>query len=89
MSKNVVENNNSFVDFSQVWSDFVFVDPIPDEAPSVKDCKYQIAKENPDKSIYTESYFQIVTDNKEYDYLIYVSNFQLTKEFRQAFNKLK
>lgn len=84
MSKNVVENNNSFVDFSQVWSDFVFVDPIPDEAPSVKDCKYQIAKENPDKSIYTESYFQIVTDNKEYDYLIYVSNFQLTKEFRQA-----
>lgn len=84
MSKNVVENNNSFVDFSQVWSDFVFTDPIPDEAPSIKDCKYQITKENPDKSTYTESYFQIVTDNKEYDYLLYVSNFQLTKEFRQS-----
>lgn len=84
MSKNVVENNNSFVDFSQVWSDFVFTDPIPDEAPNVKDCKYQITKENPDKSTYTESYFQIVTDNKEYDYLLFVSNFQLTKEFRQS-----
>lgn len=84
MSKNVVENNNSFVDFSQVWSDFVFTDPIPDEAPAIKECRNQITKENLDKTTYTESYFQIETDNGVHDYLIFVSNFLLTKEFRQS-----
>lgn len=80
---NVVENNNSFVDFNQVWSEYVFTDRIPTECPDISQTT-QKTYSNPDGTVYSIYTFQITTDNETYDYLCYVSNFQLTKEFRQG-----
>lgn len=80
---NIVENNNSFVKYNQVWSNFVFTDNIPEDPPTLDQADDVIEFQNKDNSIYTCYTFQFHTDNESYNYLIYLSNFQLTKEFRQ------
>lgn len=81
---NIVENNNSFLKYNQVWSNFVFTDSIPDTPPSLDSAISSESLTNKDNTLYTLYRFQLSTDNEEYDYLIYISNFQLTKEFRQG-----
>lgn len=80
---NLVENNNSFVKYNQVWANFTFTDNIPEVAPSLNSATSTNTYTNKDKSIYTVYIYQKKTDNETYDYLMYISNFQLTKEFRQ------
>lgn len=81
---NIVENNNSFTKFSQVWSHFVFTDNIPVDAPVLDSAQRTEKFLNADKTYYTARFFQITNDNDAWDYLLHVSNFQLTKEFRQG-----
>lgn len=80
---NIVENNNSFVKYNQVWSSFIFTDNLPEDPPNLDQADNVTEFQNKDNSIYTSYTFQLHTDNENYDYLIYLSNFQLTKEFRQ------
>lgn len=86
MSKrNIVENNNNFTDFSQVWSKYIFTDDIPDTPLSLEKASSVVTKDNVDKSTqYTLYIFDKTEHEKTYNYLIYVSNLQLVKEFRQG-----
>lgn len=81
---NIVENNNSFVKYNQVWSSFVFTDNLSEDPPALETANKIVEITNKDNSICTYYTFQLHTDNENYDYLIYLSNFQLTKEFRQG-----
>ena len=82
---NIVENNNNFTEFNQVWSKYVFVDAIPESAPDLSEARESFTGNNPDRtSNYTVYVFQKTEHENTYDYLIYLSNFQLTKEFRQG-----
>lgn len=83
MDKNVVENNNSFTKFNQVWSNYVYTDAVPDQAPFLENAAESNTFQNKDGTICTEHFFRIKTDNDDYNYLLHLSNFQLTKEFRQ------
>lgn len=81
---NIVENNNSLVDFSQVWSNYVFVDQLPEECPELSTATSSRTIKNEDGTFCELFYFQKESDNSTYDYLIYFSNLQLIKEFRQG-----
>lgn len=81
---NIVENNNSFVKYNQVWSNFVFTDNIPEDPPNPETANNVSEYINKDNSIYTVYTFRAQTDNSNHEYLLYLSNFQLTKEFRQG-----
>ena len=83
---NVVENNNSFTQYLQVWPDFIFTDKIPGKAPLLATANKTEQFENIDKSIYTLYTFKVdsAQDASSYDLLLFVANFQLKKEFRQG-----
>lgn len=81
---NIVENNNSFTKFNQVWSNFVFTDKIPTDAPSLDTADKQQTLLNPDRTVYTARVYQLTDDNDTWDYLLHLENFQLIKEFRQG-----
>ena len=80
---NIVENNNSFVKFSQVWAHQVFTDVIPAEVPDISKLE-QFTFNNKDGTLCNYWYVENTTDNQHYNFLLYISNFQLTKEFRQG-----
>lgn len=85
MKSNIVENNNSFAEFNQTWSKYIFTDDIPDTPPKLRKAYKHSTKTNIDnESQYTVHVFQKTEHETTYDYLIYISNFQLTKEFRQG-----
>lgn len=82
---NVVENNNSFNDYTQVWSKYVFIDDVPSEPPLLELEHRSFTKNNTDEgSQYTLHIFQKTEHENTYDYLLYVSNLKLIKEFRQG-----
>lgn len=81
---NVVENNNSFTSYNQIWSHYIFTDIIPSIPPLTSNADSKAILQNIDKTDYTQYIFHKKTDNEEYSYLIYLSNFQLIKEFRQG-----
>lgn len=85
MMNNIVENNNNFTEFNQVWAKYVFIDAIPDSIPELSEARESYVGQNADgTSQFTVYIFQKTEHENTYDYLIYLSNFQLTKEFRQG-----
>ena len=83
---NIVENNNKLTGFKQIWPEFIFTDKIPDEAPRLTSATKTEQFENKDRSVYTVYTFNIdnVQISGNHEYLVYLSNFQLEKEFRQG-----
>lgn len=81
---NISESNNSFLDFKQVWSNYVFVDQLPETPPELSEAYAMKSGNNKDGTVYTIYKFQKSEHEKTYDYMIYLSNFELTKEFRQG-----
>ena len=79
---NIVENNNSIVNFIQVWPETIYTEVIPENPPALAEAIHTTGS-NKDGTPYNLYTFKKVTANKNYPYLIYVSHFQLTKEFRQ------
>ena len=84
MRSNVVENNYSLTDYYQSWSSYVFTDAIPENTPDLKSAINVTEKYNNDGTSYTIRAFEKTEHENTYIYLLYVSNFQLTKEFRQG-----
>lgn len=83
--RSVVESNNSFTKFDQVWAEQVFTDPISENPPDLSTAITKQIYTNKDGTTYTVNIFQITTDlSGARNYLMYISNFQLTKEFRQG-----
>lgn len=82
-TNNIVENNNNLSEFTQSWADYVFLDSIPKEPPSLEEGKEKEGK-NPDSTLYKSWIFEKTVHEETYDYLMYVENLQLIKEFRQG-----
>ncbi len=80
---NLVENNNSYTSFEQIWSQYVFTDKLPETLPDINTVERKELKNKNEDSICSYYVFEKAEDNLTYDYLIYISNFKLTKEFRQ------
>lgn len=81
----ITENNNNFVDFKQIWPNYIYTEAIPIEPPALADATSTTRYENPDGTIYSVSLFtkKYDTDDVELPHLIYINNIQLIKEFRQ------
>lgn len=81
----ITENNNSFVDFKQIWPNYVYTEAIPLEPPALSEAASTTRYENPDGTVYSVSVFtkKYDADNQELPHLVYVNNIQLVKEFRQ------
>lgn len=80
---NVIENNNSFTGFEQVFPEYIFTDAIPKEPPSFESADSTGFGENEDGTKYRYSIYNSSDENETYAYLVHLENFQLTKEFRQ------
>lgn len=83
MKSNIVENNNSFTEFSQVWANYIFTDDVPANPPDLSEATSTVEKNNSDGTIYTIRSFEKTAHEKTYTYLLHVSNLKLSKEFRQ------
>ncbi len=81
---NIVENNNNFTNYLQIWSKYIFVDEVPEIPPELTEAASTTTFKNADESEYTVRIFQKSDHELDYNYLIHLSNFQLTKEFRQG-----
>lgn len=82
--KDVLENNNEFTQFKQVLPEYIFSDIIPAEPPLSESARVSDFGRNKDDTQYRYSIFSTENPNQNWDYLIHLENFQLTKEFRQG-----
>lgn len=80
----MVENNNSQMDYKQIWPDYVYSDRIPDTAPDYHLLPYT-EKLNKDGSKYLVFDCQIgeASNDSNRPFLVYVQKLKLIKEFRQ------
>lgn len=78
----MIENNNKETNFIQVWPDYVYTDVISEELPELGEPELH---QNSDGSHYTiqKAKKKDLSTNEEREYLMHISNFLLTKEFRQ------
>ena len=86
----MVENNNNETGFMQIWPDYIYSDKIKAEPPAYKDFPKTVGS-NPDGTSYIKYDVSIGDDSDDSTrpYLIYVEDYQLTKEFRQSNKILK
>lgn len=84
MNELISENNNSTTDFKQIWSNYIFVDNIPEIAPNYKNYNFsQFVNKNGTNYLVYDIQFLDESKNEKRSILNYVENYQLTKEFRQ------
>ena len=68
MSKrNIVENNNNFTDFSQVWSKYIFTDDIPDTPLSLEKASSVVTKDNPANVVAVGNPCKVLREINEHD----------------------
>lgn len=84
MNELISENNNSTTDFKQIWSNYIFVDDIPEIAPNYKDYPFsQHFNKNSTNYLVYDIQFLDESKNEKRSILNYIENYQLVKEFRQ------
>lgn len=85
MTTNVVENNNSFTDFRQIWSPFIYTEDIPEDPPTSDSTQFiSLGKKYVKTATHTFSYEIFVSSSlRDNKILLHLSNFKLTREFRQ------
>ena len=83
---NTVENNNNQTAFKQVFPSYIFTDEIPEEPLALEKATVDEFRENPNGTKYRICFFnkKNISSEENYSFLVYLDNFQLTKEFRQG-----